>query len=268
MLLKLDYREKKLIERCKQYISSNSSDKLKDIVISTENLLLGDAVINHNEEDIVIIERKTVSDLLSSIKDGRYKEQSYRLSNSLIPNHRILYLIEGIIQTDSVDTISRQIAYSSIVSLMFSKGFSVFKTTNVSESACLLCNMCLKMMKPVFKLYNNLITDLSGGFNIAPINETSVESYQNVVKACKKDNLTPNNIGVIMLSQIPNVSTVTAQCIINKYETIPILISALEKDNQCLKDITYETSSGQTRKISKTVVSNIPKFLSVKTNEN
>lgn len=40
-----------------------------------------------------IIERKTISDLLSSLNDGRYLEQKYRLKKSCISN--VVYLIEG-----------------------------------------------------------------------------------------------------------------------------------------------------------------------------
>ena len=43
----------------------------------------------------MIIERKTIQDLAASIRDGRYKEQSIRLSQSNIPNHHILFMIEG-----------------------------------------------------------------------------------------------------------------------------------------------------------------------------
>ena len=39
--------------------------------------------------------KKTVNDLLSSIVDGRYKEQSLRLDNYNLHNHNIIYLIEG-----------------------------------------------------------------------------------------------------------------------------------------------------------------------------
>ena len=44
---------------------------------------------------LLIIERKSLNDLASSIKDGRYAEQSFRLSNIEHHNHNIVYLIEG-----------------------------------------------------------------------------------------------------------------------------------------------------------------------------
>jgi len=46
------------------------------------------------------------------------------------------------------------------------------------------------------------------------------KSYTNVVKKVKKENITPDNIGSIILSQIPGVSSKTAEVIIDKYKTI------------------------------------------------
>ena len=48
------------------------------------------------KNDFLIIERKSLSDLIASIKDGRYNEQSYRLIHSSgLYRHHIVYLIEG-----------------------------------------------------------------------------------------------------------------------------------------------------------------------------
>ena len=59
-------------------------------------LVLGDITIeNEDGKELVIIERKTVADLAASIKDGRYREQSARLTSYSLDNHRIVYLIEG-----------------------------------------------------------------------------------------------------------------------------------------------------------------------------
>ena len=41
--------------------------------------------MNTEKEEKLVIERKSINDLLSSIKDGRYAEQSYRLNG--LPNH-------------------------------------------------------------------------------------------------------------------------------------------------------------------------------------
>ena len=71
---------------------SNSSHEIintiNKITITTSNLPIGDIVIlnDHNEEQL-IIERKSISDLAASIKDGRYAEQSFRLNNYKLHNH-------------------------------------------------------------------------------------------------------------------------------------------------------------------------------------
>lgn len=51
--------------------------------------------MNESDETLLIFERKSISDLLASLKDGRYEEQSYRLSGSNTNNHNIIYIIEG-----------------------------------------------------------------------------------------------------------------------------------------------------------------------------
>ena len=64
-----------------------------------------------------------------------------------------------------------------------------------------------------------------------------------------------------MLCQIPGLSSVTALAIMEQYKDIPNLIKELETNTDCLKDITSTNSKGQTRKINKTSLANIVKFL-------
>ena len=89
----IDNRETGLYSKCTELSSQFSSVKLEVGVLS-----LGDISIGKTGEDgeLILIERKSFSDLLASIKDGRYEEQSYRLINSLnIHKHNIIYIIEG-----------------------------------------------------------------------------------------------------------------------------------------------------------------------------
>ncbi len=53
-----------------------------EITIEKKNLDLGDIIII-KENYKILIERKTISDLCSSIKDGRYKEQKIRFNKLL-----------------------------------------------------------------------------------------------------------------------------------------------------------------------------------------
>jgi hypothetical protein len=92
-------------------------------------------------------------------------------------------------------------------------------------------------------------------------NTATEKDYVNVVKKVKKDNITPDNIGEIMLCQIPGISSVTALVVMEKYKTIPNLIKELETNNDCMKDLSYTNTKGQVRKINKTCIANIVKFL-------
>ena len=93
------------------------------------------------------------------------------------------------------------------------------------------------------------------------ITEQSEKDYINVIKKVKKENITPDNIGEIMLCQIPGISSVTALAIMEQYKNIPNLIKELEANNDCLKDITSTNPKGQIRKINKSSLANIVKFL-------
>ena len=87
-------------------------------------------------------------------------------------------------------------------------------------------------------------------------------NYANVVgKRIKKDNITPENIGEIMLSQIPNVSNASANAIMNKFSTIATLIDELKRDEKCLNDITLPNKNGQIKKLTKPCINNIYGFL-------
>jgi hypothetical protein len=87
------------------------------------------------------------------------------------------------------------------------------------------------------------------------------KDYVSVVKKVKKENITPENIGEIMLCQIPGISSVTALTIMEKYQTLPNLIKELEINPDCMKDVCSTNAKGQTRKINKTSIANIVKFL-------
>ena len=97
MNLIIDHREKDL----KDYYNNYDN-------ITFDNLSIGDIQINYNDETILLIERKTIKDFISSLKDKRYSEQKIRLKNN-IDNSKILYLIEGKISDYKGDKIAYKI---------------------------------------------------------------------------------------------------------------------------------------------------------------
>jgi ERCC4-type nuclease len=271
MLIKIDTRETALLQMILTQVST--IPVFKNIKIKSETLPIGDIIISDDTEDKLIIERKTIADLLSSIKDGRYEEQSYRLNGLSHHNHNIVYLIEGDVNKvnrfKQDNPVEKLTLYSAMFSLNYYKGFSVFRSFSLDETANIICNMAYKMdkdltKKPYFKIEND-ITQVTT--QVTTLDDSSEEvqvtdkDYVGVIKKIKKDNITPDNIGEIMLCQIPGISSVTSLAVMEKYKTIPNLIKELEINNDSMKDLSYTNVKGQVRKINKTCIANIVKFL-------
>jgi ERCC4-type nuclease len=314
MKLVIDVRERSLIDMCKS-ITQN----YKTVQIETAQLHIGDIIVKTDEnKEVLIIERKTFQDLLASIKDGRYEEQSHRLTHSTgIPTHNIIYLLEGMIS--QVDVKQRKLVYSTMTSLNIFKGFSLWRSSSVNETADMLMTMADKIdrdfMRGRIPAYLRIETGIlpvlpteipipltreilanteyeivanstppllvdeikdvenneikngeikngetkNGETKNGEIkNEDSMPNYSTFVKRVKKENITPENIGEIILCQIPGISSKTASAIMKKAGgKIHVLIKELQENHLYLEDILLETG----RKMNKTQIKSISDFL-------
>lgn len=286
----VDTRETDLLFQLRSLVTNIPS--YNNIRIKVENLDIGDIMISINGDIKLILERKSINDLNSSIKDGRYEEQSYRLNGLNHHNHNIIYLIEGDINKMNRfkdNKIEKMTLYSAIFSLNYYKGFSVIRTFNLEETAIFICNTTYKLNKgvlenrqPYYKshvqepkietssiniqLESSNDTIISNNITIEnnetnEISEQSENDYVSVVKKVKKENVTPDNIGAIMLSQIPGISSVTAIAIMDKFKTVQNLIDCIVENENCLDNISYNTSKNQTRKINKSSIINLKQYL-------
>ena len=153
--IEIDEREVLLYEHILRISQQNT-----DIIITKKVLPLGDVVIymtnmtdtTETQEDtekvpVAVIERKTFQDLFASIKDGRYQEQSYRLLHSKFIHspHSVIYLIEGMITR--LKDHEQSLLYSSIASLNMYKGFSVYRTAHMQETADFVFSVAKKVWK-------------------------------------------------------------------------------------------------------------------------
>lgn len=247
MNIVLDERESLLIQKFREL---NNEQVI--VPYSTQLLPLGDVLIQKDGNDVFLIERKTLSDLLASIKDGRYEEQSYRFCHSVpLERHHIIYLIEGSLGQLKT-SMEKKIVYSAIVRLQAFKGFSVIRMTNSQES----CDY-------IISLYDKTKREMEKGSAIWSANcDTSepVKDYCSVVKKVKKDNITKENIDEILLCQIPGVNNISAKTVLEKFGNMFTLMSEIRKDVQCLNGIMVE-SKGKTRKLAKNVIQNIVHYL-------
>jgi crossover junction endonuclease MUS81 len=223
MQLNIDYREKALLQR---------------ISVEPKNLTLGDITIEKDGKELLIIERKTISDLASSICDGRYKEQSFRLMEHPAPNHNIMYIIEG--SLDAACSLNKKTLLSSLISLWYNKGFSIFRTENVDETAEFVKTLFEKLQKDDEKPH------IEG-------------DYTSTLKKQKRDKINEENIHVIMLSQIPGISATIASAVMGQYKTIFQLEKALQENSACL-----DTFVCGKRKISKPCIEKIKLFFCIK----
>jgi ERCC4-type nuclease len=301
MRIIIDKREQGLYEKSSEMLSKQTVPF--NLTLVKEELKIGDILFQSDDfQDILLIERKSFADLLASIKDGRYEEQSHRLLNtSGLPPHSIFYLLEGMFSQLN-NPKDKRIIYSAMTTLQFFKGFSVYRASSMQETAEWMLYMADKLDRefeknktpyyyttPFLHMFRkvegksktylpNVNHEMMMRFNSFDMNnessientitettETTVEptqpNYCNFVKKVKKDNITPENIGEIILCQIPGISSITAITIMKQFGTFPKLMDELKNNPQCLDGISCESSNGKSRKISKSSIENIRKFL-------
>ena len=279
MLIKIDCREIKLIQLLNGLIKEEDKEKIKMV---SENLPLGDIILYDDAgQEKAIIERKSLADLAASIRDGRYKEQSFRLNQCTLHNHQIYYLIEGDLRFYKAykGMPDKKALLSAMVSMSYFKGFSLFRTVTLEETAEWLLNFALKLEKEglggALPFYTqpsaNAVGAAGASANAVEPNASAAgpstsageaNSYAEVIgKRIKKDNITPENIGEIMLMQIPNVSCASAAAIMLKFQTIAALLTALHADANCLNTITTTNKNGQSKKLTKPCINAVYDFL-------
>jgi ERCC4-type nuclease len=280
LTIQVDYREADLYKNIQHFIET--TEQFKNLKVEVKNLSLGDIAfvekVSESESNMIthlLIERKTLGDLVASIKDGRYEEQSYRLNHLDIPNHNILYLIEGDINKRNFykeNKDEKRMIFSALFSMNYYKGFSVIRTVSLEETALFICNSADKMIKSAQQgktAYHSLSKNKDSTICLNPISEEEEETskkekdkeYVNVMKKTKKEHITKENIGEIFLSQIPSISSKTAIAIMEKGKTMANLIHSIQTDKDFLKNISYLDHKGKPRKISNKSIQNIYDFL-------
>lgn len=228
------------------------------IEMVVEALDIGDIELQRDTETVCVFERKSLTDLASSITDGRYKEQSLRLKEACeLPDSSKYYILEGDMMRYKPRTrgrpVTRAVLYGAITSLTYSKGFHVLKTSCLQETAELLVRFADKVRR---------IDEEKKGEaeKIRTLHETKgkdgKDEYAHVVHKVKHKNITPENIGVICLSQIPYVSTTIAKELIRVYGTLRQCIEKV-----CTHPEELETIKMNGRKLSSRVIQNLKTYL-------
>jgi len=207
------------------------------------NLDIGDFRIILDKTQI-LIERKTVDDLISSIKDGRYKEQKCRLINEQKNNVKVIYLIEGDIwktKKFKPDTL-----FSVIVNTMIRDNIFVYVSKDVAHTILFIHKIYKQLDKNRDAFIHADVVATPDGCDVEGDTPEDT-SYAQYIKPNKKSNITPKICFINQLRQIPGVSYTIAIVLADKYETMKNLVTTATRDDLIQLKV-------NNRRISKTVV--------------
>jgi ERCC4-type nuclease len=227
-ILKVDYREKALIALLQPQCQVATLD-------------IGDIQIVLNDKIEIIFERKTLADLHSSVRDGRYHEQKARVCSN-VALHRFIYILEGDLSNNISKYINIDVVYSAMLNTMFRDGIGVYKTSGVVETTSFLREIFARFTSKTVEWCNYLSRDMTttSCLNIVPDIKVL---FQNTKKSA---NINPSITFTNMLAQIPGCSTKLAQTIVEKYASMNLLVQA------------YHTQSNT--KSKETLLKDIPKI--------
>jgi len=241
-----------------ELIVDNREGKLKDLMnpelnIRFDNLDIGDFIFQKKDtqEVLFIIERKTLPDLASSIKSGRYREQKLRLINSGISLDKIIYLIEGrLVKKQYIDGMPSTTLISSIINLLLRDNIKTIFTNDLEDT--------FYWLETIYsKIEDNKLT----GSN----SQKQDIQYLDTIKTKKKDNLNPKNCFILQLSVIPGVSNKIANAINDNYPSLTQLLNGFNqletKKELLLSDLTYQISNNKTRRIGKIISTRVYQYL-------
>jgi crossover junction endonuclease MUS81 len=205
-------------------------DIYKDKIDITKTPLdIGDVHIKYNDI-LYIFERKTVKDLISSIHDGRYREQKARML-SIYNTIQLSYIIEEDDVISSKIYSNKSVIQGAYINTMFRDNIRVLFTKKISETATLLLSIAVKIIENPKKF-------ISGG-NAKAENVSGDSCYTDYIKLKKKkiDNIDEDACYIMQLSQIPHISNIIAKNIAKIYPTMPNLITSLISNDNKIKEL-------------------------------
>lgn len=209
----------------------------------TKALEIGDIEIS-DEKYILLIERKTWTDLQSSIKDNRFREQRSRLLEWRESNKKhngFVYVVEGI-----YDGTLFELEKNTLERLMIAYQIPVIFTGSLQRT----CDLIEK--------WSNL-KSLESLFRKRSLEEDQMESR---MKSRTKKNFTDSRLFLMEnLCSIRGISVSISQSITGEYPSMYIFVKTYlenkEKWETTMNSLQYLTSSGNKRKISPKIIHTI-----------
>lgn len=229
----IDNREKQLYTNIKERDLDIYKDKIE---ITIEQLDIGDIHVYffyNNNEYLYIYERKTTSDLIASIKDGRYKEQKIRIKASNATS--INYIIEGDSITSIKNKNNQKILTSAYLHTFYRDKINVFFTNNIEDTITFLLLLSSKIIdKP--ENFININNDNSSNY---------IDNCK--IKTEKNKNIDKYTCYLLQLSQIPSISKEIAKNISSIYPSLSSLLNALNESENKIELLMKIDKIGKTK---------------------
>ena len=198
-----------------------------------ESICIGDIHIKYNN-NTYIFERKTVKDLISSIHDGRYREQKARMLSTYNQKYLSYIIEDDDILSSKIYSKNKSMIQGAYINTLFRDNIRILFTKNVGETVTMLLSIAIKMIEHPKNFANNelsIIHDIS--------QDTQPSVYTDFIKLKKKkiDNIDINTCYIMQLSQIPHISNIIAKNIANTYPNMIELITNLNKCEDKIKEL-------------------------------
>lgn len=132
MSIVIDSREAKLLEFLKTHSDITVNYTVKQLSVGDIQLVVQGCT--------VIIERKTLSDLWSSITSSRYNDQKTRL---LQTNSQIVYILEG--NLSKIPEKFKKMTYGMMINSQFNHNIKIIPTSNIESTWYCIYNIFTKM---------------------------------------------------------------------------------------------------------------------------
>jgi len=199
--LKIDFREQR------SGIVGEIEKLTDQLTIEIGLLSAGDYWIGDN----IIVERKTLSDFLLSIKTGRIFQQAYRIAQS---GKNGLIILEGDKSMVNSSSMSRKAVQGALIHLTVFLGIPVIRSLNIHETATLLIDIFHQCQQKELPIQKQIISGSPG------------------IRINKKQRLK-----LFILQNIPGIGTKKALALLRSFRTIENIINASPADLMKLNGI-------------------------------
>ena len=211
----------------------------KTTLVRVERITVGDYAFVYNGRIITIVERKTLNDLASSIKDGRMENNAKLLDARLTTGCLLLYIIEGAAYPDLGAKFSG-VPFNSLQgkldSLMFRHGTSIIWTRDDRHTAKRLAGLLISLGDMARTGTFPPVAHLEG--TPAPATHLGGAAPNAVATVLQKHHdVTIDSTHVSMLNQISGINTQTALTTLKLYTIRAVLTG--DMDGNTLYNLPY-----------------------------